>query len=145
MPSNAQAETEIRQVVQTLNDAAKRKDLEGVKDCYVKDAIAFDLVPPLVTRGAEAYANNWLVAYEMFEGPMQIDVRDMVIHASDDVAFLYMLEHFGGMGKDGKQLGLWIRITSGLRRINGSWKIVHEHGSVPIDMKSDRPLLNEQP
>jgi ketosteroid isomerase-like protein len=69
-----------------------------------------------VTRGAEAYANNWLLAYEMFEGPMEIDVRDMVIHAGEDVAFLYMLEYF-----------------------------VHEHGSVPIDMKNDKPLLNEQP
>ena len=75
----------------------------------------------------------------MSEGPFQIDVRDLVIQTNDDVAFLYALEHIQGTGKDGKPFDMWMRITDGLRRIDGAWKIVHEHGSVPIEMKSNQP------
>ena len=39
-----------------------------------------------------------------------------------------------GTKKDGEKADLWVRVTVGLRRIDGAWKITHQHTSVPFLM-----------
>jgi ketosteroid isomerase-like protein len=34
----------------------------------------------------------------------------------------------------GKKADYWVRVTSGLRKIDGRWVITHEHISMPIDL-----------
>jgi uncharacterized protein (TIGR02246 family) len=140
-----QTEAEVRTLIETLNEAARRKDLKGVMACYANDVVAYDLMPPLETRGAETYSKNWREAFDMSEGPFNIEVSKMTIHAGGDVAFAHALEHITGMGKDGKKFDMYMRSTLGLRKIDGAWRIVHEHGSVPLDMKADKPLWDLKP
>ena len=54
--------------------------------------------------------------------------------ASDDVAFASCLIHC-----DGTSAGpLDLRLTVGLRKIDGDWTVIHEHHSVPT--REDRFL-----
>ena len=35
---------------------------------------------------------------------------------------------------NGEETDVWVRATVGLRKIDGRWKIIHEHASVPFYM-----------
>jgi ketosteroid isomerase-like protein len=52
-------EAGIRQRIDTLVQAIRAMDLEGVKPIYAPDIVSFDIVPPLQHVGAQAKWNNW--------------------------------------------------------------------------------------
>jgi uncharacterized protein (TIGR02246 family) len=139
-------QTEIRKVFDTLSDAARRRDLSTLMSCYAKDVVAFDVMPPLVVRGAESYRKNWELGFAMSEGPFNLEFQDMTIASSGDVAFVHTLEHCATTDKkEGKNIDMWMRMTAGLKKIDGTWKIVHQQDSVPVDMTTDRPIWDLKP
>jgi SnoaL-like domain len=50
-----------------------------------------------------------------------------------------------GLLKNGNQTDAWVRWTACFRKIDGEWLIVHDHISVPLEMKSGRAFLNLEP
>jgi len=47
--------------------------------------------------------------------------------------------------KNGQPSDMWLRATSGLRKMNGKWLIVHDHVSVPIDFETGKAVLELKP
>jgi PhnB protein len=125
-------ETQIRAVIDDWADALRRKDPAGVIRHCAPDFIQFSLAPPLVStatnaQGLEAWFATW-------RGPLGYEVRELNISAGEDIAFSYSLNHMSGTKTDGHQADLWFRQTLGFRKVGGTWKIVHEHESVPFYM-----------
>jgi ketosteroid isomerase-like protein len=58
--------------------------------------------------------------------------RDLSITADGDVAFCRSLNRISGTRTDGEETDVWVRATVGLRRIDGSWQVTHEHSSLPF-------------
>jgi len=146
MATQDQNEAEVRKVLDTLIEGARRKDIAQVMSCYAPDLVAFDLMPPLTTAGAEAYKRNWELAFAMSEGPFGIELWNVVLAVGADVAFAHALQHCTGTSKqDGKPFDMWLRDTMGFRRVDGAWKIVHEHGSVPVEMETNKALFTLKP
>ena len=58
----------------------------------------------------------------------------MAITAGNDIAFATSLVHMTGRKTDGEKPDLWFRQTIGLIKQDGTWKIAHEHASVPFYM-----------
>lgn len=69
----------------------------------------------------------------------------MRIISSGDVGFIHALERFTGKLKNGQPSDLWLRATSGVRKINGKWLIVHDHVSVPVDFETGKAALELKP
>ncbi len=46
---------------------------------------------------------------------------------------------------NGPQVDMWVRATPGCRRVDGAWRIVHDHESVPFDPATGRPVLDLTP
>jgi ketosteroid isomerase-like protein len=42
-------------------------------------------------------------------------------------------------------IDLTVRVTDVYRKINGTWLIVHEHVSVPVDLDTGKPDLSSKP
>jgi hypothetical protein len=40
---------------------------------------------------------------------------------------------------------VWVRSTAGYRKVNGTWKIAHEHVSLPLPDGSDKAALDLKP
>ena len=81
----------------------------------------------------------------MYDGPLDVELRDLRIVAGNDVAFLHCLERISGTLKGGQKSDIWVRVTSGLRKTNGKWLIVHDHISVPADVESGKAALDLKP
>jgi PhnB protein len=130
--SRTTQEAQIRTVIDAWAEAIRKKDAGGVVRHHGPDFVHFSLAPPLQSTTADAKGlKKWFATWR---GPIGYEVHDLNITAGDDVAFSSSLNRLSGTTVDGETSSIWFRHTLGLRRIAGTWKIVHEHESVPFYM-----------
>lgn len=137
----------IRDLIAEHTAAVRAKDLERVLAAYAPEVMYFDLPPPLRFVGRQGQDATGLARwFESWTGPIGLEHRDLSITADGDVAFTHGLVHMTGTRTDGTTTDVWVRQTLGLRRIDGAWKIAHEHTSVPFHMDgSERAALDLKP
>jgi uncharacterized protein (TIGR02246 family) len=138
-------ESGVRAVIDAIAAAVRARNVEGMLAQCAEDVVVYDLVPPLEHKGVASIRQVWTEALSAFEAPVEYDVQHLDVAVSGDVALARSLNRFGGARKDGTRVVNWMRSTLGLRRIDGRWKVVHEHVSVPFDMKTDKALLDLTP
>ena len=140
-------EGEVRQLLDRWGKAFRAKDIDGVMAVYAPGTavVAFDVIPPLERVGSKSYRKNYEDFFATYEGPLDYELRDLRIVAGKDVAFIHCLERVSGTLKGGQKSDLWLRVTSGLQKMNGRWFIIHDHISVPMDFETGKALLDLKP
>lgn len=140
-------EDEIRNLLTRWEEAFRAKDAKAVMSVYAPGevVVAFDIVPPLAKVGRDAYRQNYEDFFAMFSGPLKVELREVRIVAAGDVAFLHCFDRMSGTLRSGEQFDLWLRVTSGLRKIDGEWRIIHDHVSVPIYFETGTAALDLSP
>ena len=124
------AERQIRVQIEAWTDAVRRHDMPGILAHHAEDIVMFDLPPPLQVRGMEAYSKTWDLFFEYHKPSQAFDIEELAIAAGDDVAFAFGIMRCGAGSRPG---GFPFRLTIGLRKINGDWRITHEHHSLPAN------------
>lgn len=144
---SSRGEQEVRALLDQWADAFRRKDVDAVMAVYApgNQLIAYDILPPLEYRGADAYRRDYAAFFANFAGPLEVEVRDVRIVVGADVAFSHGLERMRGILKNGSRFDTWVRFTEGYRRINGRWYAIHDHISVPADPESGKAHFDLQP
>jgi len=138
-------EAEIRQWLDRWAKAFRAHDVNAIMALYASGVVAYDLVPPLQYVGADAYRKNYEVFLAQYEGPIDIELRDLHIIASDGVAFATSLQRISGTLKNGQKSDVWVRVINGFQKINGKWLGTHDHVSVPADLASGKAVLDLKP
>lgn len=142
---NETNEAEIRAIIDERIEGVKNKDVNALVIDHTDDAANFDVLPPLHYEGVETVrqrAEKWLSSYETEIG---YEVRDLEITSGESVAFCKYLYHVSGTLKTGGEVDMWVRATVCFQKIDGEWKIVHEHQSVPFDAETGKALLDLEP
>jgi PhnB protein len=132
LPTNN--EDAIREALAALRDALRARDAQAFADGCTSDLLVFDLDPPLSRSGAAEGARRlgrWLANWR---GPVEDDLHDLRIVEGGDVAFATALSHLRATDLEGQRMALWSRVTFGLRREGGRWRVAHRHASVPFHM-----------
>jgi ketosteroid isomerase-like protein len=126
-------EAEIRGLIASLHQAHHDKDAAAIAAAYEPDAALFTLAPPLAYRGVNLKEKQaWL---DTWDGPIEIESRDLKVTVSGDSAFAYGFVQMKGTPKmAGREISFWMRSTVCLQHDAGAWRIVHEHASVPFYM-----------
>lgn len=123
---------QIGSLLDRWQQAMQRKDGAAAAACYAQDAVLYNLAPPLRERGMDERAlQAWLDSWR--DGPAY-QMRDVQMITDRDLAFCTSLTHMRGTKVSGEQVDLWFRATVCLRRLDGQWRIAHEHTSVPFLM-----------
>jgi ketosteroid isomerase-like protein len=138
-------EAAVRAVLGAISNAVRARDVEAMLAHCAPDIATFDMVPPLKHVGADAVRRVWAAALATFDSPVEYEVDQLDLAVGSDVAFCRSLNRFGGTTRDGKHIANWLCSTLGLRKLDGQWKVVHEHVSVPFDMKTGKALLDLKP
>jgi len=129
-----QDEAEIHTMAEAWAKAFEQKNIDGLMANYADDVLLFDVKPPYQIKGVESYRAMWEACLPCFPAKFKSERRDLKISASGNVAFLHCLNHIRPLGEEGHPAGhTWIRVTVCYRKIDGRWKVVHEHVSVPFD------------
>jgi len=135
------AEAEVREVLNSWLKAVKASDVRAITSHYAPDILAFDAIAALQFKGVEAYGKHWEKCLTMCDhGSMIFEIHDLNVVADGNVAFATALTRCGGTDVNGEEKSGWMRMTAGYRRIDGKWKIVHEHFSAPFDMETMKML-----
>lgn len=124
----------IGALVEARADAMRRKDAAAATALLADDVIAFEMVPPLALPPGAAKDEALLAAwFASWDGPIEIEVRDLVIHAGGDVGYCHSLNRLTGTRVGGARTDIWMRSTLGFERAAEGWRIAHGHTSVPFD------------
>lgn len=139
------AEAAVLEQLESWMTAVRDQDIDAIVAHYAPDIVAFDAVMKLQFKGVAAYRDHWQACMEMCPGPMVFELHEVMIHADGQVAFCHALNRCGGTNDKGETQVGWLRMTSGYRRIDGQWKVVHEHFSAPFEAESGKALFDLTP
>ena len=134
MPVHANAdEVRIKTLLEDWADAVRRRDLPAILAHHTDDIVMFDLPLPLQCRGIEAYRQTWDLFFRGNKPGTAFEFRELAVTAGADVAFAVAILWCGpGASSNPKDKdGFLFRLTVGLRKIDGDWRITHEHHSEP--------------
>jgi ketosteroid isomerase-like protein len=121
----------LRDRIGEIAQAIRQKDVDRLMAFYAPDVTAFDVRPPLHTRGARGYRQNFERWFAAFEGPLGFEFKDLRVAPGESTAFCHYLALVYGSRADGRSSGYWVRGTTCFERRDGQWLVTHEHISMP--------------
>jgi ketosteroid isomerase-like protein len=126
-------ENEIRVLLENWASAVRARNLNGILAHHSPEMLMFDVPPPLVSRGIEAYRKTWDAFFSWATEPVMFNFDELDVAAGNDVAFVTALMRCAGKEGNGKTMSLRFRLTVGLRKLARGWTIMHEHHSIPSE------------
>jgi ketosteroid isomerase-like protein len=127
--------------------AVYAKDLEAFITLYADGVHVFDSWGQWQYYGIDAWramAAGWFPSLGAERVEVGFDLVSSCV--GDNVAFGSAAVTFSGISADGTRLrSMTNRITMGLEKKAGVWKIAHEHSSLPIDMATGKGIFTPSP
>jgi ketosteroid isomerase-like protein len=121
------AQAEIAQMLDAWAASVRAHDLDGAVRGRSADIVMFDVPEPLQAKGIDAYRDTWTL-YFKDEGSRRFELLETHIVAGEDIAWVRALLRCTTADAPAG------RLTMGLRRIDGTWVVEHEHHSFPITL-----------
>jgi uncharacterized protein (TIGR02246 family) len=113
-------------------EAVHAGDLATVLADHAPDIVMFDVPPPEDgVRGLDAYRESWPPFFEWLRSGATFEIVDLQVTAGEDVAFAYALLRCGTAEELAAHPEHRLRLTVGLRKVDGRWTVTHEHHSFP--------------
>ena len=143
--SQATDESQIRVQIEQRTKAVSDKNIDALISNYAPDVLSFDVVNQLQYVGSDAIRKRLEEWFASFQGSIGYEISDLSIAAGESVAFCHFLFRVSGALLDGGKVGMWVRATVCLRKLDGRWMITHEHDSVPFDTETGKAQLDLKP
>lgn len=121
------------------------KDVDSMMSLFSPAMASFDIIPPLQYVGSEAYRKVWKETFALFQDPIRIEIRDLTIKSGKDIAFSCSFLHLSATMMSGQKIDYWERLTCCFQKIGNKWLIVHEHVSLPVDLKNGKAVMDLKP
>ena len=123
----------IRDLVHRWARAVHAGDLDGVLVDHTEDVVMFDVPPPDDgVRGIDAYRETWPPFFDWQRSGAVFELLELSVTAGDDVAWAHALLRCGTEAELAARPENRLRLTLGLRREDGRWRVAHEHHSFPL-------------
>ncbi len=126
-------EAAIRDVLDRWAEATRNGRQEEILANHLDELVIFDVLSPLQYTSAAQYRDSWESWQPDAQGPVQFTLQDLSVQAGTDVGYAFGLLQCGGTLPDGQTFGETVRITFGLRKRDGRWKVAHQHVSRPVE------------
>lgn len=132
-------QTGVQDVFTRYVAAVNASDVDALLALYAEDVHVFDMMEPFERHGRDS-------GREMMEGwlgeanvTQDCAIENLAIIESGDLATARAAVRYGMTMADGTHHSMWNRATWTLQRIDGEWKIVTEHTSVPLGAEDMQP------
>jgi uncharacterized protein (TIGR02246 family) len=129
--TRAQDERAIRALIERWAQAVRDENRAGIRADHDASMLIFDVPPPFSSRGLDAYMATWELFFSMTEKPVAFALEDVNITCGQEVAFATAVGRCVNIDSRGVREPLEFRLTIGLCKIDGNWRIMHEHHSLP--------------
>jgi ketosteroid isomerase-like protein len=123
-------EQSIRTLIESWAVAAHSGDLDTVLTDHAADIVMFDVPPPHQgVRGIEAYRATWPGFFDWQASGAVFEIESLEVTAGANVAFAFGLLRCGVPADFARDPDYRLRLTIGLRKVDGRWVVTHEHHS----------------
>src|SRR5258705_10157447 len=121
-PTASSDETEIRTLIERWAKAVREENRAAIRADHDPAILMFDVPPPFLSRGLDAYMATWETFFTSAEKPVSFAFHDVEVNCSADVAFATAVGRCVNIDTGGKREPLEFRLTIGLRKIDGKWR-----------------------
>jgi uncharacterized protein (TIGR02246 family) len=121
----------IRALIDRWSEAVCNEDLVTIRADHDANILMFDVPPPFLCRGIDAYMATWQLFFANVAKPVTFTFDDIEVTAGSDVAFATAKGKCVSIDRAGKREPLDFRLTMGLKKFDGKWRVMHEHHSLP--------------
>lgn len=125
--------SQLRMLLDERVRAVHAKQLEPLREAMAEDIHSFNVTPPMQTVGADQLiegSRQWFASYQT---DISYDVTDVDVTTSGDLGVIRFVYRVRGTLVDGPDVDMTVRATLVCRRTDGTWRIIHDHESVPWD------------
>jgi uncharacterized protein (TIGR02246 family) len=145
--AHSKDEQEIRALEDRYVAAVNAKDVDAIMKGYVpgNELFVFDLGLPRQHAGWNDYKKDWQDFFAVVQGPLKLDIKDLVIMTEGKIAYSHSIQHVIWTNKDGSPTEMNASVTDVYRKFDGRWLIVQEHLSVPIHIATGKAEMMSEP
>ncbi len=127
---------------QTISDLEHKLAVQTDPDEIMKfyedgdDVVLFDVMPPREFAGYKTIHDHM----KDFAGFKDVKAEFLELQVISDgkLALARSVQHYTYKDANGKPIDVTFRLTDIWRNTNGQWKIIHQHVSYPIDLKTGK-------
>jgi ketosteroid isomerase-like protein len=134
LPSYENEKSNIRAILEAWASATRQSRKDDVLINHAENVLIYDVLPPIKYETAAAYRRSWDDWQPDTQGEGQFELKDLSVTANSDIAFAHGLIQCGGTLPSGKTFQDTVRATFCLKKMDGAWKILHQHISKPLKM-----------
>ena len=132
--------SDVGSLLEAYRDAVHAKDVDAFVAIFADDVRVFDMWGAWSHDGIDAWremAEGWFGS--LGDERVRVEFDNVQTTVGEDVAVLSASVTFAGLSADGNELrSMNNRLTWGLRKTAGTWKVVHEHTSAPVEMATGK-------
>lgn len=123
---------QVRHLLLSWASATRVGNQNEILQAHHPDVLIYDVLPPMLYRGAEAYRASWDSWQPEMQGDNIFEITDLDVVAGTDVAFASGLIRCGGTFPGGKSFEDLVRATFCLQKLSNKWLVTHQHISKPL-------------
>ncbi|WP_181696164.1 nuclear transport factor 2 family protein [Nocardia sp. GTS18] len=125
-------EDQIRTLIHEWAAAVRAGELDRVLADHTADIVMYDVPPPQNgVRGIDAYRQTWPPFFTWLGRGATFDIVELNISAGADIAYAHALLRCGSPEELAAEPDTRLRLTLGLHKEGGRWRVAHEHHSFP--------------
>jgi ketosteroid isomerase-like protein len=136
MSSTSDTERQVRTVLEAWAEATRQNRKDDILKNHTANVVIFDVLPPMQYESAAAYRASWGDWQPETQGEGQFHLENLTIAAGSDLASAHGFIRCGGTLPDGRKFQDLVRATFCLRKVDGHWKVFHQHVSKPFQVSS---------
>ena len=137
----------VQEVLEIYKNAVHERNVEKFMSAYASDIHIYDCWGSWECNGKDSWRENvaaWFNGLKEEDEVLQVEFNDLVMEESVNIAFAYCAVTYAAYqnGSEEKLRQMTNRFTFGLKKVDESWFITHEHSSLPISMENGKGMFN---
>ncbi|WP_062232314.1 YybH family protein [Fictibacillus sp. FJAT-27399] len=138
--------TKVQDVIENYKSAVYEQDVEKFVSAYATNIQVYDCWEDWEYKGISKWkeaVNGWFNHLKEGGVQLKVELNDLVVEENAGLAFIYSnMSLIAYNGSEEKLRQITNRFTFGLKKENNSWKIIHQHSSLPISMETGKCISN---
>jgi uncharacterized protein (TIGR02246 family) len=122
-------------------DQDKPLDIDRIMGFYAPDCVLWDVVTPLQFAGEQAIRENIADLFGSLRS-LRIKLRELTVHGDRQLAIARCILELTAIGARGRTSTMTCRITDCWQKNDERWRIIHEHASMPGDLRTGQIEFN---
>jgi ketosteroid isomerase-like protein len=110
-----------------------------------RDAVSYEHVAPLRYVGVDAIRDLCQRGFDAQFEDFRWDMPDLQVIVRDDIAVTWGLNDMRSEEPGGQKMESWSRGTRVFQKIDGEWKMIHQHVSYPYDPETGQAVTDLKP